>query len=654
MSTADSHRSPKTGDSYAPNSDVDVIWRPQEGPQTAFVHCPVPEILFGGSRGGGKTDGVLGRFALKAAKYGRGVKGIMFRRELPQLDAAIVRSHEIFAPIGGAYKDSTKTWHFPNGAFMRFRHLDRDSDAEKYQGSDWTDLMVEEIQNFPSLKPIMKLKATLRSARGIPCQMVATANPGGPGHLAVKKRYIDPAPMGWKVIKETSKILDPKSKKLIEVASERIYIPSRVFDNKLLLKNDPGYIARLAETGSEEQVKAWLYGLWDVVDGAFFTEWDSTRHIVKQAALPAHWLRFRAGDWGSARPFCFLWIAIASEGHSLPCGTHIPRGAAVVYHEWYGVRLDNNGEFLPNQGLKMFAEEVGRCIRDLEAQQPPVQYGVLDPSAFREDGGPSIAERIYRGSDARAFFRRADNTRVPGRGAMGGWDQVRARLRGEDLGGPRRVPMLYVMDSCVHLIRTLPMMQHDADNVEDLDSEGEDHACFHGNTLVATEQGARRIAEMAKTTGRVYTLGGELAEYVNCDMTRRGAPLLELEFSDGSRVRCTPDHKFRLPNGSFVSASRLLWQPVDEKSGPLRVVAVRHAGRADVYCLSVPSHGCFALANGTIVKNCDALRYGLMSRPYATASPTALQPMTDLSNVTMDRLLADAASEAANMVRHRI
>jgi hypothetical protein len=44
-----------------------VRWasRPQEGPQKALVDCSLKEIFFGGTRGGGKTDGVLGKWALK-------------------------------------------------------------------------------------------------------------------------------------------------------------------------------------------------------------------------------------------------------------------------------------------------------------------------------------------------------------------------------------------------------------------------------------------------------------------------------------------------------------------------------------------------------------------------------------------------------------
>ena len=31
-------------------------WRPQEGPQYALVICPLKDIFFGGTRGGGKAD----------------------------------------------------------------------------------------------------------------------------------------------------------------------------------------------------------------------------------------------------------------------------------------------------------------------------------------------------------------------------------------------------------------------------------------------------------------------------------------------------------------------------------------------------------------------------------------------------------------------
>jgi hypothetical protein len=70
------------------------------------------------------------------------------------------------------------------------------------------------------------------------------------------------------------------------------------------------------------------------------------------------------------------------------------------------------------------------------------------------------------------IFRPADNKRVAGRGAMGGWDQVRARLDGDADGRP----MILMFSTSRDLIRTLPALQHDDARPEDVDSDMEDHA----------------------------------------------------------------------------------------------------------------------------------------------------------------------------------
>jgi hypothetical protein len=160
----------------------------------------------------------------------------------------------------------------------------------------------------------------------------------------------------------------------------------------------------------------------------------------------------------------------------------LPRGALVRYREWYGSTDPAAG----GKGLKLTAEEVGAGLVDLEKGDPPLAYGVLDPSTFKVDGGPSIAERINKKLIAAKMpaFREADNTRVntreskDKRGPMSGWDQMRGRIIGilDDRGRPTGVPMLYVFSTCVAFIRTVPVLQHDAARPEDLDTESEDHA----------------------------------------------------------------------------------------------------------------------------------------------------------------------------------
>ncbi len=429
---------------------IRVIWSPQSGPQTALVACPVFEVFYGGARGGGKTDGVLGEFVIHADEWGEHAIGLMIRRTRVELVETIERSKQIYQPLGAKYHEQASMWRFPNGARLRFAYLERDSDADGYQGHSYSRVYVEEIGNFPSATPIMKLMATLRSGAGVRVGFRATGNPGGPGHQWVKARYIDPAPMGWKIV--TSEFTHDGQ----TVSRDRVFIPSKLQDNHYL---GGDYVANLHMSGSSELVKAWLDGDWNVIAGAFFPEFGS-QHIVPAKTLPADWPRFRSADWGSARPFHVGWWAI-SDGNG-----DFPRGALVNYREWYGW----NGK--PNEGCKMTAEEIGAGILQRDGNDK-IQSGasVLDPAAFSQDGGPSIAERMYEGAGRKIDFRRADNRRVAKIGAMGGWDQVRARLKGED-----GKPMIYFMDNCVHMIRTLPTLQHDPLRPEDCDSEGEDHA----------------------------------------------------------------------------------------------------------------------------------------------------------------------------------
>jgi hypothetical protein len=427
-----------------------VVWQPQEGPQQALIACPLFEVFFGGARGGGKTEGSIGDWLEHSATWGELASGLFVRRKFKQLEDVIRRTKQIFPKIGAKYNETRAEWAMPGGGVLRFRYLERDEDAEEYQGHSYTRVYVEEATNFPSPSPIDKLRATVRSGGGAPGGMRLTGNPGGPGHQWVKHRFIDPNPLGWQILTEE---FDFTKYGIGKQSLQRIYIPSRVSDNKLLLKNDPTYLVRLQQSGSAALVAAWLDGDWSIIDGVYFNEWDPAIHVLDSswlARIPRRATRFMAMDWGYAKPFSIGWYAVSDGTWGLP------PNAILRYREFYG----STGK--PNEGLRMGPRDIAERIISMEKEDEALDYRTCDPAMHIRDGGPSIAEEFAR---EQLYFRRGDNKRLPG------WAQVRLRLKGDAFG-----PRLFVLDTCRDLIRTLPTIQHDDRNAEDLDTDAEDHA----------------------------------------------------------------------------------------------------------------------------------------------------------------------------------
>ena len=172
-----------------PAEHTEVVWSPQVGPQHALVACPLKEVFFGGSRGGGKTDGVLGKWAVKEARYGEAFNAIMFRRTTVSSTDAIERSRQIYLPLGGKFNEQTRIWRMPNGGRIQFAYLDSVNDAQEYQGRNLSDVWIEEAGQYVSPDPIWRLFGALRSAMGVPVQIILTANPGGPGQHWIRERY---------------------------------------------------------------------------------------------------------------------------------------------------------------------------------------------------------------------------------------------------------------------------------------------------------------------------------------------------------------------------------------------------------------------------------------------------------------------------------
>jgi hypothetical protein len=389
-----------------------------------------------------------------------------------ELVETIERSKQIYPKVGAVFTEKYSLWRFPNGARLRFSYLERDSDADNYQGWSITRLYIEEAGTFPSERAILKLKACLRSGHGVPVKMIATGNPGGAGQHWVKDRWIDKYPKGNKIFERSFK--NPFTGET--TTEDWCFIPSFVTDNKYLC--DTNYVAQLHQVGSPQLVRAWLQGDWDAVEGAYFAEWDQARHVIPAGLVDItklDGLFFRSVDIGFAAPFSVGWWChlqddydIKSRGNELPGDVRgfrgtLPGGALLRIGEYYGARA-------PNVGIRLPAETLARNILKRDPLKfEKFSYTVIDPSAFKEEGGPSIAERM--GNEG-LICRPADNKRLGQWGYFGGWDVMRQRLIGDVQGKP----MIACLDTCHDSIRTIPTLQHDPDKAEDLDTEQEDHA----------------------------------------------------------------------------------------------------------------------------------------------------------------------------------
>ncbi len=412
-----------------------IAWEPHPQQFKLLRAKHVPLVFFGGARGGGKTDCLLADFAQDVGQ-GQAWKGLFIRSSYPELREAIGRFREVYEPTGMKFYKSDKRGEWPNGAELVFQSIENWDDMRKVQGYNRPWVGVDEVTNYSDERVVRGLLAI---NRGHPLhRMRLSGNPGGPGHAFIKSWFIDPYPMGEEVIEDGD--------------VERMFIRSLPQDNPTLLANNPKYLDNLAALGSEELVRAWLYGDWNVTLGAYFQEFG-TEHIVKPFEIPAWWTRFRAIDWGIYHPAACVWLAVA-DATMAPL---IPEDSLVIYREYYAG--DNS-----DKGLGLTAHEFGSEVVRL-SQDEDIAYTVADPSCLPQRGpivrGPSIAEEWMR---CGLSVRGADNNRVAG------WSQIRQRFRGLN-----ETPLIYFFSTVTHTIRTIPLLQHDKRRPEDLDTTGPDH-----------------------------------------------------------------------------------------------------------------------------------------------------------------------------------
>lgn len=432
---------------------MNVIWTPQPK-QKLFMSRFEYEALYGGAAGGGKSDCALVE-ALRQVHIPH-YRGLILRKTYPQLSELVDRSREIYLAAfpKAKYNDTKHCWTFPSGAKIYFGAMQYTKDRTNYQGKRYDFIDFDELTQFTWDEYSYLFSRNRPNGEGTRCYIRAQANPGGIGHGWVKERFITPVkPM--ETLWDEVEVKYPDGRTEIKKKS-RIFIPSSVFDNKILMENDPEYITRLASLPEKER-NALLYGDWDSFAGQVFTEWRNNpdayesrlnTHVINPFRVPDSWKIYRGFDFGYAKPFSVGWYAIDHDGRM------------------YRIRELYGCTGTPNEGVKWNPVEIARKIAEIEKDDINLKgkriYGIADPSIFDESRGESVAEMMER---ERIYFEKGDNTRIAGK------MQLHNRLMFDDNG----IPMFYVFSTCKHFIRTFPELIYDETDVEDIDTDGEDH-----------------------------------------------------------------------------------------------------------------------------------------------------------------------------------
>jgi len=463
--------------------------------------------------------------------YGPAWRGILFRLQYPDLEEIEIKSKRFFYQIfpGAIYNGSSHRWIFPDGEQLLFRYARNIDDYWNYHGHEYPWIGWDELTLWPDDELYMTMRTVCRSSDpNVPHHYRASCNPYGVGHNWVKARFVDPAPR--EVV-----ILD-------EDGTERVAIHGTIWENLIVLQNDPAYVNMLrSQTGARRA--AWLEGDWDIVAGGMFDDvWDSKVHIVAPFEIPATWKIDRSFDRGSSRPYSVGFWA-ESDG----CDVKLNDGSlrATQRGDLFRIAEIYGWTGKPNEGTREIPTEIARKIREYErALGRNVNPGPADTEIFTVENGNCIASDMER-----MGIRWTRANKSPG-SRINGWEILRVRLKNSI---SREGPGFYVFDTCRQFIRTVPVLPRDKRQADDVDSAAEDH-CLHGDTLIVTSKGNFPIRELVGTEGLVLTAGGYWTEYKNCKLTRKNIEVFRITFEDDSFIICTGDHKILTANNQWKEA----------------------------------------------------------------------------------------------------
>lgn len=296
-----------------PTPVVEKAWRPNKR-QESFIQLPdsIFEALYGGAAFGGKSELLVMLDIVRGFIEYPKFKSLYLRRTFADLEKEIIpRSMEWYKPMGATYNETKKRWTWPSGAISQFGHAERESDVRDYDSAEYNLIKWDESTHFTEFQyEYLSFSRCRSSSSDLPAIVRSGTNPGNISHDYFRKRFVDPARGGMKILKDA------------RTGQKRIFVQSFATDNPVGMKNDPTYVMRL-EMLPEAEKRAKLYGDWYSYFGQVFTEWRiqplanepaNAQHLIEPFSIPSWWPRIIAIDWGYAAMTVALWGAVSPEG----------------------------------------------------------------------------------------------------------------------------------------------------------------------------------------------------------------------------------------------------------------------------------------------------------------------------------------------------
>lgn len=326
---------------------------------------------------------------------------------------------------------------FPSGALIYYGHLKDEEAYTKYQGHEYQSMLIEELTQIPSQLRYIKLTSSCRTTvPELRAQIFNTANPGGRGHLWVKDRFVDAG--------IRNKVYVDKE------GGTRIFIPSSIDDNPTLKESDPGYVRYLESIKDVDPdlYKAWRQGSWDVVAGQVFREFNYDRHVTGTFEFSLDVCeRIITFDWGYRDKAAAHWLALTPENKF---------GVRRVYVYREIIRTETD----PEQWARII-----KSFTDTE----PVKYMVLPHDCFAHKESKNTIAKTFA-NIAKINIKRGDTL------SAGARLNRKAMLHLYLSNAPDKRPYLMLHPNCRDFITSVPLLQYDERNVEDVDTTQDDHS----------------------------------------------------------------------------------------------------------------------------------------------------------------------------------